>query len=52
MGNLYFNNKQKIISVVSTKSGMGKTTLVESLIKEFKKKGYKVAKSIWCLSSW
>lgn len=42
MGNLYSNNKQKIISVVSTKSGMGKTTLVESLIKEFKKKGYKV----------
>lgn len=42
MGNLYSNNKQKIISIVSTKSGMGKTTLVELLIKEFKKKGYKV----------
>lgn len=42
MENLYLKNKQKIISVVSTKSGMGKTTLVELLIKEFNKKGYKV----------
>lgn len=37
------NNIEKlIISFVSTKSNMGKTTLIESLIKVFKKRGYRV----------
>lgn len=44
MENLYSNKKQKpaIISVIATKSGMGKTTLVESLIKIFKSRNYTI----------
>ena len=44
MENLYLNKKQKpvIISVIATKSGMGKTTLVESLIKIFKSRNYTI----------
>lgn len=44
MENLYLNKTQKpaIISVVSTKSGMGKTTLIERLIKIFKDRKYSV----------
>ena len=38
MENSYSNRKSKaaIISVIATKSGMGKTTLIEALIKIFK----------------
>lgn len=42
MLDLYSNKRPTIISIVSTKSGMGKTTLIERLIKEFKNRGYKV----------
>ncbi|MBC2582351.1 molybdopterin-guanine dinucleotide biosynthesis protein B [Clostridium sp. DJ247] len=44
MENLYLNKRQKpaIVSVVSTKSGMGKTTLIEQLIKIFKNRKYSV----------
>jgi molybdopterin-guanine dinucleotide biosynthesis protein B len=44
MENLYSNNKQKpaIVSVIATKSGMGKTTLVEELIKIFKSRNYTI----------
>lgn len=36
------DNKPYVISIVSTKSGMGKTTLIEALVKIFKDKNYKV----------
>lgn len=42
MKNIYPTSDKIIISIVSTKSGMGKTTLVESLIKKFTQKGYRV----------
>jgi len=44
MENLYLNKKEKpvIISIVATKSGMGKTTLVEALIKIFKSRNYTI----------
>ncbi|MER3123731.1 molybdopterin-guanine dinucleotide biosynthesis protein B, partial [Bacillus altitudinis] len=42
MKNIYKTSGKIIISIVSTKSGMGKTTLVESLIKKFIEKGYRV----------
>lgn len=44
MENLYSNKKQKpvIISIIATKSGMGKTTLVESLIKIFKSRNHTI----------
>ncbi|MCH5138798.1 molybdopterin-guanine dinucleotide biosynthesis protein B [Clostridiaceae bacterium UIB06] len=44
MENLYSNKKQKpaIISIIATKSGMGKTTLVEALIKTFKSRKYTI----------
>ncbi|MEW8956981.1 molybdopterin-guanine dinucleotide biosynthesis protein B [Clostridium sp.] len=44
MADLYLNNNKKpvVISVVSTKSGMGKTTLIEGLIRIFKHKDLKV----------
>ncbi|WP_411683084.1 molybdopterin-guanine dinucleotide biosynthesis protein B [Clostridium thailandense] len=44
MENLYLDRKQKttIISVIATKSGMGKTTLIEALIKIFKSRNYTV----------
>ena len=42
MASSYLNHKLNIISFVSTKSGMGKTTLIESLISILKKRGYKV----------
>lgn len=44
MENLYLNKKQKpaIISIIATKSGMGKTTLVEALIKTFKSRKYTI----------
>lgn len=37
-----FSQNNKVISIVSTKSGMGKTTLIEKLIVIFKEKGFKV----------
>ncbi|KZL90735.1 molybdopterin-guanine dinucleotide biosynthesis protein B [Clostridium magnum] len=44
MENLYLNKKRKpvIVSIIATKSGMGKTTLVESLIKILKNRNYTV----------
>lgn len=42
MKNIYPTSDKIIISIVSTKSGMGKTTLVESLINKFTEKGYRV----------
>lgn len=42
MLDLYSSKRPIIVSIVSTKSGMGKTTLIEELIKKFKNKGYKV----------
>ncbi|MFD3155792.1 molybdopterin-guanine dinucleotide biosynthesis protein B [Haloimpatiens sp. FM7330] len=36
------NINPKVISIVSTKSGMGKTTLIEGVIKVLKQKNYKV----------
>lgn len=44
MGNLYSDKKQKevIISIIATKSGMGKTTLIEALIKIFKSRNYTI----------
>lgn len=44
MENSYSNKKEKtaILSIISTKSGMGKTTLVESLIKIFKSRNYTI----------
>ncbi len=42
MEDTYLNKKPFILSIVSTKSGMGKTTLIEKLIKLFKDKNYKV----------
>ncbi|AOR24768.1 molybdopterin-guanine dinucleotide biosynthesis protein B [Clostridium taeniosporum] len=43
MENLYLeNNKPFVISIVATKSGTGKTTLIEQLIKIFKLRKYKV----------
>lgn len=41
MENSFLQNN-KVISIVSTKSGMGKTTLIEKLILRFKDKGFKV----------
>lgn len=44
MENLYSHKKEKtvIISIIATKSGMGKTTLVEALIKTFKSRNYTI----------
>ena len=44
MESLYLNKNKKpvIISIVSTKSGTGKTTLIEGLIKAFKDKNYTI----------
>lgn len=44
MQNLYLGKKEKpvVISIVSTKSGTGKTTLIEALIKIFKNKNYTI----------
>lgn len=44
MENLYLNKKEKpaIVSIIATKSGMGKTTLVEALIKIFKSRNYTI----------
>lgn len=44
MENLYSIKKKKpiIISIVSTKSGTGKTTLIEGLIKVFKNRNYSI----------
>jgi molybdopterin-guanine dinucleotide biosynthesis protein MobB len=44
MENLYSHKKEKpvIICIIATKSGMGKTTLVESLIKIFKSRNHTI----------
>lgn len=44
MEDLFSNKKEKpsILSIVATKSGMGKTTLIERLIGILKKRGYSV----------
>lgn len=44
MENLYLSKKEKpvIISIVATKSGTGKTTLIEALIKIFKSRNYTI----------
>lgn len=44
MENSYSDKKQKtaIISIIATKSGMGKTTLIEALIEIFKSRNYTV----------
>nr|WP_242949703.1 molybdopterin-guanine dinucleotide biosynthesis protein MobB [Clostridium pasteurianum] len=36
------SGSKKVISIVASKSNMGKTTLIEGLIPIFKKNGYKV----------
>jgi molybdopterin-guanine dinucleotide biosynthesis adapter protein len=41
MENLY-SNRIPVISIVSTKSGAGKTTLIEGIIRDLKSKNYKV----------
>jgi molybdopterin-guanine dinucleotide biosynthesis protein B len=43
MADLYLNKKENlVISIVATKSNIGKTTLIEGLIKTFKQKNYSV----------
>lgn len=44
MENSYLNktNKPTVLSIVTRKSGTGKTTLIEALIKIFKDRGYRV----------
>lgn len=36
------STNKKVISIVSAKSNMGKTTLIERIVKSFKSKGYKI----------
>ena len=42
MADLFLDLKPKVISIVSTQSGIGKTTLIEKLVSIFKEKGLKV----------
>lgn len=42
MANIFLKNKKPVISIVSSNSGVGKTTLLESLIEIFSKRGFKV----------
>lgn len=41
MANLY-SNKKPVISIVSSVSNLGKTTLIEKIVKDLKNRGYKV----------